>query len=178
MRQVKTPARAAVLCGGLVGGCSALLAATAHSAGGSALPGGSAVLILMIACVTVGATTTARLSRARKAGPFALAAGLVVGQAVGHVALVAGGPHHGSHGFLPSASMLAAHAAAAVALGLLISLVGHLYEVCATALSWLSLVPVHRGRQLALPWGSYPNVMHSRLLRSGRRMRAPPHLVR
>lgn len=163
-----TPAlRAGVLRGGLVGGCSALLAAVAHGSAGG-VPHGSAVAMLMVACAAVGAVTAA----CRSVSWPSLAVGLGAGQAAGHLTLATA--HHGGHGLVPSAPMLAAHAAAAVGLALLIGLVGHLYEVCSTLLAWLAPDLVHRGRPRGRTWFARRDVRSSRLLDSALRLRGPP----
>lgn len=165
-------ARAGAFCGALVGVCSALLTAVAHTAVAGTLPSGAAAAMVLLVSAAVGAVSGAAAISRSETPAAPLAAALVSGQVLGHVALSLA---HGGHDLLPSAPMLAAHAAAAVALGLLISLVTHLYVVCASVLCWLSLVFIHRGRPAARP-ARVTKVVVARpvLLRSGLGMRAPP----
>ena len=171
-------ARAGALCGALVGLCSALLTAAAHSAVAGVMPSGAAAAMVLLVSAAVGATAGASASRSEVRAGYLVAA-LISGQALGHLSLALGSWSHGSHGLMPSVPMLAAHAAAAVALGLLISLVAHLYVVCVSVLCWLSLVFVHRGRPLPPSIrGAKTVVTQQRVLfLSGLGMRAPPRGV-
>ena len=154
-----------------------MLTAAAHTAVSGTVPSGAASAMVLLVSAAVGAISgAAAIARSRvHAGP--LVAALIAAQVLGHVALSS---THGGHALLPSSPMLAAHAAAAVALGLLISLVSHLYVVCVSVLCWLSLVFVHRGRPLPPPIrGAKTVVAHQPvLLLSGLGMRAPPRGVR
>ncbi|AFP42819.1 hypothetical protein MSMEI_6393 [Mycolicibacterium smegmatis MC2 155] len=169
---------AAHLRGGLVGLCSALTAAVAHTAAGGVPPSGSPLVILLIACATLGAAVGGFSPRTRSAATALLIVGLGSGQALGHLILaVTGGHHHG--GALVSAPMLALHAAAAVGLGLLIGAVEYLFIVCATVLSWLRLFAVGRVEPAgdAAWWPSDVVVARPVLLRAGLGMRAPPQAL-
>jgi hypothetical protein len=167
--------RAGALCGVLVGACSGLFAMAAHALAGGNVPTGPTLVLIALVCAAVGAFAGAdgRLP----AGGLIAAVG--VGQLLTHIVLALTGGHHGGgHEVVPSAPMVFAHALAAVALGLLICLVGHLYRVCATALCWLMLTLVHRGRPSApRPHRTTSTVVQLLLLRSGLGMRAPPSAV-
>ncbi|MBO0681268.1 hypothetical protein JRC04_27715 [Mycolicibacterium sp. S2-37] len=167
--------RAGAVCGALVGVCSALLTAAAHAAVAGSMPSGAAAAMVLLISGSVGAISGAAAITRSRTHAGVLAAALVVGQILGHVALSLG---HGGHDLLPSAPMLAAHAAAAVALGVLISLVSHLYVVCASVLCWLSLVFVHRSRPAPRPIRETKVVVARPVLfHSGLGMRAPPRLA-
>jgi hypothetical protein len=166
--------RAGALCGVLVGACSGLFAMAAHALAGGDVPTGPTLVLVALVCAAVGAFAGAD-GRAQAAG---LIVAVGVGQLLTHIVLAVTGGHHGGHEVVPSAPMVLAHALAAVALGLLICLVGHLYRVCASVLCWLMLTFVHRGRP------STPRrhrttsvVVQQLLLRSGQGMRAPPAAV-
>jgi hypothetical protein len=162
--------RAGALCGVLVGACSGLFAMAAHAAAGGAVPTGPTLVLVALVCALAGADGEAQ------APGLIFAVG--AGQLLTHVALAVTGGHHGGHEVAPSAPMLLAHASAAVALGLLICLVAHLYRVCATVLCWLILTSVHRGRPTAPRRHRTTSVVvQSLLLRSGLGMRAPPRVV-
>jgi hypothetical protein len=163
-----SPARG--LCGALVGLFSGLLATTAHVWAGGALPAGSSAVLLWLVCAAVGGVTCAGAERLQ---PTRLAAGLLAGQAVGHLVLTATA-HHGHGHAWGSTQMAAAHVTAAVALGALIGLVGHLCVVIASVLSWLRLIAVSRVRVPARRWPSIPPMMRRRLPAGGTRTRAPP----
>lgn len=166
---------AGALCGALVGACSILLTAVAHGAAGGDLPTGAGLAMLAVVCATVGAIVGAGH---RRPGVLGLVAALSVGQVLGHLTLVATSGHHSEHALMPSAPMLAAHAVAAVVLGLMICLAAHLYVVCASVLCWLSLVLLDRSQPPSQqPRRPRPIAVRSVLIRSGLRMRAPPHLV-
>jgi hypothetical protein len=166
--------RAGALCGVLVGACSGLFAMAAHAAAGGAVPTGPTLVLVALVCAAVGALAGAN-GQAQAAG---LIAAVGAGQLLTHVVLAVTAGHHGGHEVVPSAPMLLAHALAAVALGLLICLVGHLYRVCASVLCWLMLTLVHRGRPTA-PRRHHTTsvVVQLLLLRSGLGMRAPPRVV-
>ncbi|WP_231743526.1 hypothetical protein [Mycobacterium sp. GA-2829] len=165
--------RAGALCGVLVGACSGLFAVAAHATAGGEVPTGPTLVLVALVCAAVGA-----LAGADGQGPPGRIVALVgAGQLLTHVALAVTAGHHG-HSVLPSAPMLLAHALAAVALGLLIALVAHLYRVCASVLCWLMLTLVHRGRPAATRRHSTTSVALQLLsIRSGLGMRAPPRVV-
>ncbi|WP_307789319.1 hypothetical protein [Mycolicibacterium baixiangningiae] len=167
--------RAGALCGVLVGACSGLFAMAAHAVAGGQVPTGPTLVLVALVCATVGALAGAA-DQPRAVG---LVAAVGAGQLLTHVVLaVTAGHHGGGHEVVPSAPMMLAHALAAVALGLLICLVGHLYRVCATVLCWLMLTLVHRGRPSApRRHRTTSAVVQMLLLRSGLGMRAPPAAV-
>ncbi|WP_286149357.1 hypothetical protein [Mycobacterium sp. IS-1496] len=166
--------RAGALCGVLVGACSGLFAMAAHALAGGDVPTGPTLVLVALVCAAVGALAGAD-GRARAAG---LIAAVGVGQLLTHVVLAVTAGHHGGHEVVPSAPMVFAHAVAAVVLGLLICLVGHLYRVCASVLCWLMLTLVHRGRPSAPRRHRTTSVVVQQLLlRSGLGMRAPPSAV-
>ncbi|MCK0177304.1 MULTISPECIES: hypothetical protein [Mycobacteriaceae] len=167
--------RAGALCGALVGLCSALLTAAAHTAVAGTMPSGAAAALVLLISGSLGAVSGAAAMNGFRSRAGSLAAALVAGQVLGHIALSLA---HGGHDLLPSATMFAAHTVAAVALGLLISLVTHLYVVCASVLCWLSLFLVHRGRPVARPVrATRAVVVRPVLFHSGWGMRAPPRLA-
>ena len=161
--------RARILRGGLVGGCSALLAVTAHGLGGGGLPGGGAVALVLVLCAGVGAATAVF---GRGARPV-LMLSLAVGQGLGHLALAAAG-HHGAPAF--GMRMLAAHAVATVVLGVLIGLAEHLFAIAESVLGWLRLIVLYRSHPVAPARHRHSNpvVVESILLSAGLGMRAPP----
>ncbi|MGE2712813.1 hypothetical protein ACQI4L_02020 [Mycolicibacterium litorale] len=168
--------RAGALCGVLVGACSGLFAMAAHALAGGHVPTGPTLVLVALVCAAVGALAGAD-DRARAAG---LVGAVGAGQLLTHVVLaVTAGHHGGGHEVVPSLPMLLAHALAAVALGLLIGLVGHLYRVCASVLCWLMLTLVHRGHPSAPRRRHHTTsvVVQQLLLRSGLGMRAPPQVV-
>jgi hypothetical protein len=130
-------------------------------------------VLLLLICSAVGAATSAATPDGRRHRPAVLIGALVTGQVLGHIAL-AGTAHHGMHGVLPSAQMMAAHGAAAIALGVLIGAFAHLYVVCASVLSWLFLALTYHVRPTVQRWLTFQPPLRSRLLPGGTRMRAPP----
>lgn len=169
------PSRPRAVCGALVGLFSALLSGQAHVAAGGHLPGGVGAIVLVLVCAAVGAATTAG-SRGACPSPMLITTGLLVGQTFGHI-LMTVTAHHGSGSSWPSAQMALAHGAAALLLGVLISLVGHLSLVCASVLSWLRLIALHRAVPGLRRWRAIPSTLRTRLLPGGTRMRAPPRGV-
>jgi len=163
------------LCGALVGLFSWLLTTAAHVFAGGDLPGGSGAVFLGVVCAGVGAAAGAG-PRDGRAHPAHLAIGILAGQTLGHLVMTLTA-HHGHGDAWPSLEMALVHGAAAVMLGVLISLVGHLDVVCASVLSSLRLVVVHRGRARSRRWPSTPSQMRRRLLAGVTRMRAPPNVV-
>jgi len=168
-----SPARG--LCGALVGLFSWLLTTAAHVSAGGGLPGGSGAVFLGLVCAGVGAAAGAG-SRNGRARPVRLATGILAGQTLGHLVMTLTA-HHDHGDAWPSLKMAVVHGAAAVLLGVLISLVDHLYAVCASVLSAVRLVFVHRGRARSRRWPSTPSLMRRRLLAGETRMRAPPNVV-
>ncbi|WP_280420815.1 hypothetical protein [Nocardia carnea] len=98
-----------VLRGASVGALSAIVTATAHSAGGGAIPSEAGSLLLVVVCSAIGcaAASMRGISRAGLMGALAAA------QALGHLALSAMDTH--SHAGTADSRMLWAHLAAVVA---------------------------------------------------------------
>ncbi len=166
-----------MLRGGLVGACSALVTVLAHASGGGGLPMGSALMALIIVCATVGAGVGVINLEGRHARLALIIAALSAGQALGHVTLTAIGTHHHVGSALANPlRMLALHAIAAVALGLLIGAVEYLFLVCSSVLSWLRLFATSGLVPAAASVHRYSNVVVVQpvLLRAGLGMRAPP----
>lgn len=161
--------------GGLVGACSALTAAIAHTAAGGAPPAGSSAVMLLMLCATLGAAVGGLNPQTRAARAALLTAGLGAGQGLGHVALALTSGHHHTAG-LSTAPMLALHAAAAVGLGLVVGAAEYLYVVCASVLCWLRIFTAGRIRPADRnPWWPTDAVVaRPVLLRAGLGMRAPP----
>jgi hypothetical protein len=173
---VNSPANGAgTLRGALVGFWSAALSALAHGVAGGHLPGGGTVAVLVLACAAVGALAGALFAEDRRFQLLLLTGALLSGQAVGHVVLTAAaGP--GAHGAPPvSVGMVLMHLLAAVVCAVLISLVEHLYAVCASALCWLRLFFAARSRpaRVALSWPTEPPVVPRPVVAPGG-TRAPP----
>ena len=172
---MSTPvARARWVRGALVGVCSAVLTAGAHTAAGGALPRGSALVVAALVCATAGGAIGGVRLTGRRTRPAAVIAALTVAQLLGHLVLAGGHHHVGGAGFTPA--MIAAHLAAAVVLGIAISAVEYAYVVAASVLRWLRLfataatgpvAPVRR-------WATNVVVVQPVLPHPGLGMRAPP----
>lgn len=172
---MNTPTAGALrLRGGLIGVCSALVTAAAHVAGGGVPPGGASLMTLAAVCATVGATATAISVEGHRAKIAVLIATVGTAQVLGHLTLAVTS-HHGAHGPAPSALMIAAHTAAAVGVGLLIGLVEHAYQVCASVSCWLRLALVGRSRPMPRPVRRRTNsvAVQAVLAHAGLGMRAP-----
>lgn len=170
-----TATRAGALCGALVGVCSALLTAAAHTAAAGMPPSGAAAVMVLLVGAAVGATAGAVAVTGRRAPVGHVVIALAAGQVLGHGVLAMASWSHGGHGLLPNPPMLLAHAAAAVLVGVLISLVAHLYVVCVSVLCWLSLVVVHRSQPRPRPISGVKAVVVEPVwVGPGLRMRAPP----
>lgn len=162
--------------GALVGACSAIVAAAAHTAAGAGLPQGAAVTVALLICAMVGAAAGGVRVEGRLTTPLAVTASLAAAQVCGHLTLVAAGGHHHGGDLQLTPSMAATHAVAAVALGVAITAVEHLYVVCASVLCWLRLFASRPQPPTARPFcGSSKDVVaQSVLLCAGLGMRAPP----
>jgi hypothetical protein len=176
---VITPkSRARSVRGVLVGLCSAVATIGAHAAAGGALPHGGRLVIAMLVCATVGATLAAAPLEVRRDRLFGVIGALIAAQSLGHLALMASAGHQHDHGGVLglTASMIAAHLAAAVILGIAISSVEYLYVVCASVLCWLRVFAASASRPPArsLPLASDDVLAQSVLRCSGLGMRAPP----
>lgn len=178
VRSVSTPtSRAGWLRGALVGSCSAVITVAAHAGAGGGMPRGSAFVIALLGCATIGAVTGSIPLHGRHTRIAGVILALGLAQALGHLTLfTAGGHHHGVAGAELTASMLAAHAAAAIVLGLVISSAEYLYVVCSSVLCWLRLFaaaverPAHRTVRRVVS----VVVIESVMLQAGLGMRAPP----
>jgi hypothetical protein len=161
--------------GGLVGLCAALVTVTAHAAGGGGAPTGSALILLLVACATVGAIVGGVTLEGRHSREVLVIGALGAAQALGHVVLTVGG-HHEHSGWLLTPPMLTLHVLAAVGLGLLINAVEYLYVVCGSVLCWLRIFAASHIRPSFRQAWRPTNVVVARpvLLRVGLGMRAPP----
>lgn len=176
---MQTPkARARWARGALVGASSAAMTAGAHAAAGGGLPRGTALVLVLLLCATVGAMLGALRVEGRAARWIATASALGLAQLAGHLALAATGHHHGGDDFAAGPSMIAAHAVAAVALGAAISVAEYLYVVCTSVLCWLRLFALREPRPTARVRRRPTNVVVVRpVLAAGLGMRAPPLAV-
>ncbi|KAA0097948.1 hypothetical protein CIW49_14795 [Mycolicibacterium sp. P1-18] len=167
-------ARAAHLRGALVGGCSALTTALAHTVGGGGLPSGAAVPTLLLVCATVGGVASRVPRTGRTPDVATLVAALCAAQFLGHLALVVAGGHHGAA--TTSAPMLVAHVGAAVVLAVLISASEYLYVLASSVSNWLRLVALDRSPTAVRRswWPVDVVVPQANSLCSGLGMRAPP----
>ena len=119
-----TDASAAPLRGGAVGSVTAALAVAAHGIAGGGYPSGSALALLPVLSIGIGAMT------AVPRRSTLLLPALMVGQLLAHIALSMGGmadSMHEHHTLLPSTAMMAFHAAASVVAALLIAAAERLY---------------------------------------------------
>ncbi len=175
VRLVSTPtARARGLRAALVGVSAAAATTGAHAAASGVFPHGAALMAALLVCATVGAAAAGIRLHHRHAQSLAVIAALGVAQLLGHLTLALTGGHHGGLGLSPS--MLAAHAAAAVVLGVAIGAVEHLYLVCSSVLRWLRLFATRTPRPAPKRIRRRTNnvVAQSLLWRTGLGMRAPP----
>lgn len=164
--------------GALVGAFSAVATTTAHAAAGGAIPQSPALVMLALACATVGVALAGIRIEGRRLRMSAIIGALVVAQAVGHIALGVAAEHqHGGPGATPA--MMAAHLAGAVVLGVAINAVEHLVAVCTSVLCWLRLFATGAPRALVrITIRTTSGVLAQLiLLRSGLGMRAPPRCV-
>ncbi|OBG22801.1 hypothetical protein A5765_20020 [Mycolicibacterium celeriflavum] len=175
---MSTPtSRARWLRGGLVGACSAILTATAHTFAHGELPRGSALIVAMLLCATAG-TAAARLTLdGRHARLVGAVGALSIAQVLGHLSFVVAGGHHHSAaalGFTPA--MVAAHLGAALVLGAAIAAVEYLYVVCVSVLRWLRIFAALalRPRMRRVHRVAKTVVAESVLFNYGLGMRAPP----
>jgi hypothetical protein len=102
---------------------------------------------------------------------------LAAGQCASHVMLAAfAGHHHLDAVGWPTGTMFAAHAAAAVVLGLLIGAVECLYVVCVSVLCWLRLFVVRQAAPVGVTAYHDPRLVVAQyfLIGPGRGTRAPP----
>lgn len=161
--------------GTLVGVSSAVTTVGAHAAAGGMLPQGSALVLALLLCATVGAVSCRPRTDGHGARWAAPTAALFAAQYLGHLALSVTGHHHASVDLTPGAAMLAAHLGAAVLLGAAIAAVEYLYAVCASVLCWLRLFALRGGRPTVRVRRHVTKVVVARpVLTTGLGMRAPP----
>jgi hypothetical protein len=174
---VTTPAtRAHRLRAALVGGCAAVSTTGAHAAASGMLPHGAALVAALLVCATSGAAAAGIRLQNRHSQLLGLVAALGAAQLLGHLTLTMAGGHHAGAGLGITPTMIVAHAAAAVVLGVAIGAVEHLYLVCSSVLRWLRLFAAFTPRP-ALPRARRRTknvVAQSLLWRTGLGMRAPP----
>ena len=172
-----TPARRAhQLRAGLVGVSAAAGTTGAHAAASGVFPHGAALVAALLVCATSGAAAAGIRLQNRHAQLLALIAALGAAQLLGHLTLALAGGHHGGGGLGLSPAMFAAHAGAAVVLGIAIGAVEHLYLVCSSVLRWLRLFATVSPRPAPPRTRRRTNnvVAQSLLWRTGLGMRAPP----
>lgn len=160
--------------GGLVGIGSVLVATSAHAFAGGGVPQGGALVTAALACSITGVVAAEVSGRSRRLCLAAVVVALCVGQALSHVIFAVTGHHHAGMEMTPS--MAAAHALAALALGVVICAVEYLYVVGATVLSWLRLFATAVTRPVCRPVRRTRArvVVASSFLPSALGMRAPP----
>jgi hypothetical protein len=160
--------------GVLVGAISGAVAVAAHGLGGAMLPGGPAIVLLVLGSAVVGAASSSPRQLQRRLPVVAIY--LSVGQVLGHYLLVLASSHpHGSHWSIP---MAAAHGLAALGAGALICSAERLFGAIASVLWQLVLVLVAvRGtrptRRRGILWWA-PGLAARTLAGSGRVTRGPP----
>lgn len=172
------PKDVAQLRGAFVGGTSGAVSVAAHALGGGSMaPSESAVVLLILACASVGAVVTS--IDTRRSPALLLALMLAAGQAIGHATLTIASDHQ--HGLLLSLPMLAAHIAAVGVCAVLIRGAEHGYVVAASTVAAIVAV-------LLRPWAPEPSPFTARtryrakvvlrqLLTSGLGTRGPPAFV-
>ena len=160
----------------LVGLISAEITLSAHAAGGGGIPGGPALVLVLLVCATAGAVVACARPRGRLLRPLVTITALLAAQGVGHTALATTAHHHGAGAADGRMPMLAAHVLAALVLGSAISAVEYLYVVAVSVLSWLRLFTVGSLRPASRIVWFRPDdpVLSCVALRSGLGMRAPP----
>ncbi|CAN5444163.1 hypothetical protein BH11ACT7_BH11ACT7_08820 [soil metagenome] len=159
----------------LVGACSALFTAAAHTGAGGSLPQGGALMMATLVCGVAGAAVGSAALDGRRVRLLGVVTALTIAQVLGHLTMVAaGGHHHTAMGWSPT--MVAAHAVAAIVLGMAITAVEYLYSVCASVLCWLRLFAAAAPRPAprVTSWPTNSVAAQSVLLLSGLGMRAPP----
>jgi hypothetical protein len=159
-----------------------MVTTAAHTGGGGTGPHGGALILLLLVCATAGAAVGGMKMDNRPVRLIGVVVALCVTEFFGHLVLVlAGGFHHpGASTLGLTPSMLGAHAAAAVVLGIAITAVENLYVVAESVLRWLRLFaaavsPHAVERRLCRP-ANVPAVQ-SVLRCTGLGMRAPPAVL-
>ncbi|MCJ0894295.1 hypothetical protein [Rhodococcus sp. ARC_M5] len=117
-----TDSSAAPLRGGAVGIVTATLAVAAHGMAGGGWADGSALALLIVVSIGVGAMTALP-----ERSTVLLLPALMAGQLLAHIALSLGAAEMHHHPLLPSTAMIAFHAAASVIAGLMIAAAERLY---------------------------------------------------
>lgn len=175
---MNTPrSRARWVRGGLVGACSAVLTATAHTFAGGRLPEGSALIVAMLVCATVGAAVARPALDGRYARVVGAVGALSLAQILGHLSFVVAGGHvHAAAALGLTPAMVVAHVGAAVVLGAAIAAVEYLYVVGVSVLHWLRIFATSgpRPRVRRARHAVKTVVAESVLFSYGLGMRAPP----
>lgn len=175
---MNTPkSRARWVRGGLVGVCSAVLTATAHTFAGGQLPRGSALVVAMLVCATAGAVVARPALDGRHARFVGATGALSLAQILGHLTFVVAGGHvHSAAALGLTPAMVTVHFGAAVVLGAAIAAVEYLYVVCVSVLQWLRIFATLglRPRVRRLHRATKTVVAESVLFSYGLGMRAPP----
>jgi hypothetical protein len=174
---VTPPARRAHwLRAALVGVSAAAGTTGAHAAASGMFPHGAALIAAMLVCATSGAAAAGIRLQHRHTQLLGLIAALGAAQLLGHLTLALAGGHHGGGPLGMSPTMIAAHAGAAVVLGIAIGAVEHLYLVCSSVLRWLRLFAAVTPRPGPPRTRRRTNnvVAQSLLRQTGLGMRAPP----
>ena len=175
---MNTPkSRARWVRGGLVGACSAVLTAAAHTFAGGELPRGSALIVVMLVCATAGAVVARPPLDGRHARFVGVTGALSLAQILGHLTFVVAGGHvHSAAAFGLTPAMAAVHVGAAAVLGAAIAAVEYLYVVCVSVLRWLRIFATLglRPRVRRLHRAVKTVVAESVLVTYGIGMRAPP----
>lgn len=157
--------------GGAVAAFSGALAVAAHALGGGGLPHSSSLTLLAAACIAVGVLFT----RCSRGGGFAVAAALVAGQFVGHLALTVQMP---DHAVVPGAAMLVAHGVATIVCAAAVSAAVRLYGPIVAV--WRAVFSFRRYR-VAVARGSVRSTRHLgpvvAVLHASISRRGPPILV-
>jgi hypothetical protein len=174
---VTPPARRAHwLRAALVGVSAAAGTTGAHAAASGMFPHGAALVAALLVCATSGAAAAGIRLQNRHTQLLGLIAALGAAQLLGHLTLALAGGHHGGGALGMSPTMIAAHAGAAVVLGIAIGAVEHLYLVCSSVLRWLRLFAAVTPRPGPPRTRRRTNnvVAQSLLWHTGLGMRAPP----
>ena len=159
--------------------CSAVVTVGAHAAAGGRLPGGAALMLSALACAIVGAVLAGIRLEGRRVQLLAVVGGLVAAQTLGHLMLTLAAGHHAHDTLGVTPSMIAAHVAGALMLGVAINAVEYLYVVCTSVLCWLRVFALGAQRPAARLVRAVASdvVAQSVLLRSGLGTRAPPRRI-
>jgi hypothetical protein len=127
--------RAARLRGVFVGASAGAVAVAGHGVGGAAVPASPSIVLLVLLCAAIGGAASSAADVHRR--PLSVLSFVSAGQLVGHCTLVFASTH--SHANHWSASMLAAHAVAAVICAVLICTAERLFAALAGVL-WRLIV--------------------------------------